>query len=51
MCVQVYSKMCAKMRELGASEDEVRQKVLETLALKTTVVSPEHLLELSLIHI
>ena len=41
----MYSKMCAKMRELGASEDEVRQKVLETLALKTTVVSPEHLLE------
>lgn len=40
--------MCAKMREAGASEDEVRQKVLETLALKTTVVSPEHLLERSI---
>lgn len=43
--MQVYAKMCAKMREMGASEDEVRRKVLETLARKNTVVSPEHLLE------
>jgi JmjC domain, hydroxylase len=35
--------MCAKMRDAGASEEEVKQKVLATLFRKTTVLSPEHL--------
>jgi hypothetical protein len=45
LCVQVYAKMCANMRDMGASEEEVRRKVLQTLARKSTVMSPEHLLE------
>lgn len=38
--VQVYHKMCAKMRKSGASEQDIKRMSLKTLFLKNTIFSP-----------
>lgn len=43
--LQVFQKLVSNMKREGASDSEIKRKLLQTLSKKTTMISPRHLLD------